>query len=107
MTKPSDRRIREYLLKEELHNFLIDKNLQYDIFEINENVGFSHLFNKIKDYEIILMNKKGEKYTYNSYSKTLFINVINITVEFMQGNLNKLIKLEKFLNSFFEERNLK
>jgi len=104
--KPSDRNIREYLLKKDLIKFLNKNLLKYNISLVEE---FVTIFNGFKHYSIILIDNSYDEFIYNSKTKSLSIskNKSNLNIEYIQKHLNDLLKLENYLNSFFEEKKLK
>lgn len=101
--KPKDKEIREYLLKEELNNYLKKNKSALNVCSVNE---FSELFKfKNKSYRIGLKNNdKGENFLYTSNTQELIIDMIIVTLDYMENNLNELIKIRKLLNNFFEKK---
>ena len=101
--KPKDKEIREYLLKEELNNYLKKNKSALNVCSVNE---FSELFKfKNKNYRIGLKNNdKGENFLYTSNTQELIIDMIIVTLDYMENNLNELIKIRKLLNNFFEKK---
>lgn len=101
--KPKDKEIREYLLKEKLNNYLKKNKSALNVCSVNE---FSELFKfKNKSYRIGLKNNdKGENFLYTSNTQELIIDMIIVTLDYMENNLNELIKIRKLLNNFFEKK---
>jgi hypothetical protein len=101
--KPKDKEIREYLLKEKLNNYLKKNKSALNVCSVHE---FSELFKfKNKSYRIGLKNNdKGENFLYTSNTQELIIDMIIVTLDYMENNLNELIKIRKLLNNFFEKK---
>lgn len=102
--KPKDKEIREYLLKEKLNNYLKKNKSALNVCSVNE---FSELFKfKNKSYRIGLKNndKGGENFLYTSNTQELIIDMFIVTLDYMENNLNELIKIRKLLNNFFEKK---
>ena len=101
--KPKDKEIREYLLKEKLNNYLKKNKSTLNVCSVNE---FSELFKfNNKSYRIGLKNNdKGENFLYTSNTQELIIDMIIVTLDYMENNLNELIKIRKLLNNFFEKK---
>jgi len=103
--KMTDYQIREYVLKEELNNYL-SKNkkelIVYNVHEFAKMLKFSK-----KYYRICLKNNKGERFIYISNTQDLIIDIIIVSLDYVENNLNELIKIRQLLNNFFINKIIK